>query len=237
MQPRILIIVPAYNEEKSIASLLLGLRRAAPGIERVVVNDGSSDNTGDVVARLGEKQLRLPCNLGYGLALQTGLQYALASGYDVVVTIDADGQHRPEDVPALLQAMVDEQADMVIGSRFCATGRYSGPLGRRFGQMVFSRLTRLLLGQRIYDTTSGFKAISATACAAIISSAFMDFHTETLVRLRMLDYRIAEVPVTVYERAYGQSMHSLTSAVRYPLKTVILTMVAAMDVLLTRRTR
>ena len=81
MQPRVLIVVPAYNEEKTIAHVLDGLRRVVPEYDRVVVNDGSHDATGDIVAALGEKQLRLPCNVGYGLAVQTGLKYALLCGY------------------------------------------------------------------------------------------------------------------------------------------------------------
>lgn len=234
---RVLIIIPAYNEEQSIAAVLRDLRRVVPGYDRLVVNDGSRDGTAAVVEGLGEKQLRLPVNLGYGLALQTGMQYALARGYDLVVTLDADGQHQPGDVPRLVERLLASGADLVIGSRFCETGRYAGPLARRLGQQLFSHLTRLLLGQRVYDTSSGFKVFRSSVCAALVGSRFMDFHTETLMRLRLLDYRWVEVPVTVRERRYGQSMHSLASVFQYPVKTLILTVVAAMDVWLTRRPR
>jgi glycosyltransferase involved in cell wall biosynthesis len=237
MQPRVLIVIPAFNEEKAIASVVRELRQAAPHFDRVIVNDGSSDGTGEVVNRLGEKQLWLPCNLGYGLALQTGMQYALKLGYDVVVTLDADGQHQPADVPRILQALLDREADLVIGSRFCGERRYTGPLGRRIGQLLFSHLTRPLLGRRIYDTSSGFKAFRAAVCLALVRSTFLDFHTETLVRLRQLDFKIVEVPVTVRERSHGRSMHSFASVFQYPLKTLILIVVAAMDGWLARRTR
>jgi glycosyltransferase involved in cell wall biosynthesis len=234
---RVLVIIPAYNEAQSIAGVLCELRRVVPDYDRLVVNDGSSDATAAVVQHLGERQLDLPVNLGYGLALQTGMQYALARGYDLVVTLDADGQHQPSDVPRLVQTLVASGADLVIGSRFCQVGRYPGRLMRRLGQQLFSYLTRLLLGQRIYDTSSGFKAFRSSVCAALVGSSFMDFHTETFVRLRLLGYRMVEVPITVRERVHGRSMHSLASVFQYPVKTLILTVVAAMDVWLTRRPR
>ena len=236
MPPRVLVVIPAYNEEKTIAQVLDGLRRVVPEYDRVVVNDGSHDATGEVVSALGEKQLRLTCNLGYGLAVQTGLKYALLCGYQVVVTFDADGQHRPEDVPCLVEALLRTGADLAIGSRFCR-GAYTSSLDRRLGQLTFSYLTRWLTGRRIYDTTSGFKALRAAACAAIVPATFMDFHTETIVRLSLMGFHLIEVPVEVRERAFGRSMHSLVSAIRYPLQTLLLTIVAAMDVFLARRPR
>lgn len=237
MSRRVLIVIPAYNEEQTIAGVLLGIRRAVPEFDRVVVNDGSKDATGNIVAGLGEKQLRLPCNLGYGHALQTGMKYALARGYDIVVFIDADGQHRPEDVPRLVELLLKSDADVVIGSRFCNDHAYTGPLARRLGQLLFSYLTRFFLGHRIYDTTSGFKALRAAACEVIASRTFLDFHTEALVRLSMYGFKIVEIPVEMHERIFGTSMHSFTSSVKYPLKTVLLTIVALVDSLVERRAR
>lgn len=237
MKQRVLIIIPAYNEEKTIANVLLKLRRMVPDFDRVVVNDGSKDATGNIVAELGEKQLRLVSNLGYGRALQTGMRYALIRGYDIVVTFDGDGQHRPEDVPQVVQALRENDADMVIGSRFCNGHSYTTPISRRLGQLLFSHLTRLLIGRRIYDTSSGFKALRKTACEAIMNSTFMDFHLETIVQLSILNCKIIEVPITVEERAFGHSMHSLVSIFHYPLKTLLLTLATAVDAFLVRRTR
>lgn len=235
MRQQALIIIPAYNEEKTISGVIQGLRQYAPEYDRIVVNDGAKDSTGAIVAELNERQLRLPCNLGYGHAVQAGVKYALQHGYEIVVTIDADGQHRPEDVRAVVQALLDNNADMVIGSRFCQSRTYSGPSNRKWGQWIFSHLTRLLIGQRIYDTTSGFKAMRATVCQAIISGVFMDFHTEMIVRLSMAGFKIIECPITVHARLHGRSMHSHLSAIAYPSQTLFLTMVAAMDALLARR--
>lgn len=237
MSPRVLVLIPAYNEEKSIAGVLLGLRQVAPEFDRLVINDGSKDTTSEVVAGLGEKQLRLPCNLGYGLALQTGLKYALLRGYEILVCLDADGQHKPEDVPRLVTALIENEADMVIGSRFCGGRPYTTPLNRRLGQLLFSFLTRLLIGRRIYDTSSGFKALRASACKVIINGTFMDFHIETIVQLSLFDFKIIELPVTVHERIFGQSMHSLASVFQYPLKTLLVTMVTAVNAFLFRRAR
>jgi glycosyltransferase involved in cell wall biosynthesis len=236
MKPRVLIVIPAYNEEKTIAAVIEGLRQAAPDYDRVVVNDGARDRTGEVVAAMGEKQLWLPCNLGYGNALQTGLKYGLQSGYDIIVSFDGDGQHRPEDVQPMVNALMGSGADMVIGSRYANGRSYNSPLGRKLGQILFSQLTRLLMGRRIYDTTSGFKAMRASACAVVVGGVFMDFHTESLVRLSMAGFKIIEHPITVYEREHGRSMHSLISVFAYPLQTLLLTLVALVDALLTRRT-
>ncbi len=124
---------------------------------------------------------------------------------------------------------------MVIGSRFLPGSPYFSSFSRRLGQFTFSHLTRILTGRRIYDTTSGFKAFHAGTCQAILSGTSWDFHIETIVRLSLLGYRIGEVPIIAGERVSGRSMHSITSIVEYPLKTLLLTMLAAVDVYLTRR--
>jgi glycosyltransferase involved in cell wall biosynthesis len=165
------------------------------------------------------------------------MKYALIRGYDIVVSIDADGQHNPEEVPYLVQTLIDEDADLVIGSRFARSRSYNTPFSRRAGQIVFSHLTQLLIGNRIYDTSSGFKAMTANACRALVSATFMDFHIETIVRLSMLGFKVIETPIVVKERSDGRSMHSIASIFQYPLKTLLLTIVAAMDVLIQRRAR
>ncbi len=232
---RVLVVIPARNEENTISGVINGLRDAAPYFHRLVVNDASVDSMGRVLDEMGERQLRLPFNLGYGLALQTGFRFALEHGYDVVVSMDGDGQHRPEDTPVLVRELIDRDADVVIGSRYCDGRPYEGTMGRRVGQRLFSHVSRTLTGQRIYDTTSGFKALSARACRTISTGAFLDFHIETIVRLSILGYRIVEFPVEMSARVHGASMHTFGNAVRYPLKMAVLTVALAMDALLTRR--
>ena len=237
MKPRVLIIIPAHDEEKTIAAVIMKLRQIVPEFDRVIVNDGSKDNTGKIVDEFGEKQLKLPCNIGYGPALQTGLKYALIQKYDIIVTMDADGQHQPEDVPRLVEALLTTNADMVIGSRFCEGHVYNTPFSRRLGQLFFSHLTRLFLHHRIYDTSSGFKALRAAACEVAANGIFMDFHIETIVHMSLLNLKIVEFPVTVLERSFGQSMHSIASVFQYPLKTILLTIAVLMDAFLIRRIR
>lgn len=232
---RVLIVIPAYNEEKSISEVLSGLRAAAPDYDRVVVNDGSSDGTAALLDGLGESQLRLPCNLGYGRALQTGLRYGVEQGYDVVVTFDSDGEHDSHDVVRLVEELRVSGADLVIGSRYCGGRRYTGPPNRRLGQILFSQLTRPFASERIYDTTSGLKAMRAGTCEVLARGGFVDFHIEALVRLRLLGLRIVELPIEMTWREHGASMYSVLSNVSYPLKTLLLTAVALIDGWLDRR--
>ncbi|HRQ37278.1 MAG TPA: glycosyltransferase family 2 protein [Chloroflexota bacterium] len=237
MEQRVIIVIPAHNEEHTITAVIQELRRIAPTFDRVIVNDCSSDATGAVITELGEKQLQLVCNLGYGQALQTGLKYALIKGYDIIVSMDADGQHQPKDVPRLVAALQESGADMVIGSRFCDGRVYDTPIDRRLGQLLFSYLTQILLRQRIYDTSSGFKAIRAAACQSLVNGSFMDFHIESIVQLKLSNFKIVETPVKVHERTHGRSMHSIASVFQYPIKTILLTLVAIMDAYLIRRAR
>jgi glycosyltransferase involved in cell wall biosynthesis len=234
---KILIVIPAYNEEETISAVIIKLRQIVPQYDRVIVNDGSLDNTGQIVDKLGEKQLKMPCNVGYGMALQTGLKYGLVKGYDIIVSMDADGQHQPDDVPRLVDFLQSSNADMVIGSRFCEKKYYDTPFSRRMGQLFFSRLTSLFLGHRIYDTSSGFKALRAAACRYVVDGIFMDFHIETIVQMSLLNLKIKEFPITVLERTAGQSMHSIASVFQYPVKTILLTIAVLMDAILIRRIR
>lgn len=231
------LIVPAYDEADSLGAVLRELARSVP-YEVLVVDDGSTDGTASVARAAGVRCLSLPCNLGYGGAVQAGLETALADGCDVVVLFDADGQHPADAVERVLAPVLAGEADVAIGSRYSDGRRYEGPLGRRLGQRVFSRLTPLLTGRRIYDTTSGFKAINAAACRAVVETTFLDLHMETIVRLSLLGFRIAEVPVTMSERHAGVSMHGLASAWKYPAKTLLLSVVALLDAFIIRsRTR
>lgn len=234
--PGIRIVIPAYDEADSLEGVLGDLRAAVP-YEVLVVDDGSADRTAAIARASGVRCLALPCNLGYGGAVQSGLEIALEDGCDVVVLFDADGQHPADAVDRVLAPVLAGEADVAIGSRYSDGRRYEGPLGRRVGQRVFSGLTRLLTGRRIYDTTSGFKAIGAPACRAIVETTFLDLHMETIVRLSLLGYRIAEVPVDMSPRHAGTSMHGLASAWKYPAKTLLLSVVAVLDALIIRSRR
>lgn len=221
-----LVIIPAYNERNSIAKVIEGVRKNAPERDLVVVDDGSSDDTAAVASRCGAPLLRLPCNLGYARAVQTGIKYAIGKQYKAVVFVDGDGQHNPEDIAGLLSTLEEEKADVVIGSRFVGDGKLTGPLGRRLGMALFSWVTYLATGRRIYDTTSGFKAINRRALEALASEQFVDFHAEALVALSFAGMKIVERPVSMAERKSGRSMYNWLSHLTYPLKTMLLVIIS-----------
>lgn len=228
--------VPAYNERASLPGVLAGVRASLPQLDILVVDDGSCDGTADLLADLGVLSSRHLCNLGYGKAIQTALLFAHRHDYDYVLTIDADGQHPPEEVPALLEFFLASQVDLCIGSRFVVGQRYRGvPLGRRLGMYSFSLLSRLLTGRRFFDTTSGLKAIRGSVFPALVSGSFVDFHVEAIVYLDRLGFRVAEHPVAMRERQRGQSMYSPVSAIAYPLKTLLVATVALVQASLARR--
>ena len=216
-----LVIIPAYNEARSLPGVLDRVRAARLTEDVVVVSDGSIDGTERIAAAHGVPYLRHPVNLGYVRAVQTGVRFADAHGYDYVVMLDADGQHDPAAVPALTAPIRAGSRDVVIGSRFVVPTGYRAPLGRRLGMRVFSSVTALLGSQRVHDTTSGYKAIARRAFPVLTEQALSDYHAETLILCMRAGLRVAEVPVRFGARTHGASMYGLLDAVVYPLKTLL----------------
>jgi len=207
-----------------------------PAFDLLVVNDGSRDATGDILKRLGVTTARHLCNLGYGRAIQTAIKYAITYDYDVLISLDADGQHDPEQVQALYNFEVEQGFDLLIGSRYVKTHDYSqSPLGRRLGMKLFSALVRASTGQSIHDTTSGLKVIRRTVFEPLTHWHFIDFHAEAIVYLLRLGYRVGEYPITAAERTQGQSMYNLLSHMTYPLKTSLLLLLGVIQAGLTHR--
>lgn len=216
-----LIIIPAYNEAANLPRVLQRLRAAHLPEHVLVINDGSRDETEQVLRDLGQEHLRHPINLGYVRAIHSGIRFAMEHRYDYVLMMDADGQHDPAAAPALVEVLRSGKADLVIGSRFVTDTGYRAPLGRRLGMRVFSSVTALLGRQRVHDTTSGFKAIHRRAFRPLLEQAFGDFHAETLLLCMLLHLRVAEVPVHVAPRLHGESMYGPLDAIIYPLKTLV----------------
>jgi glycosyltransferase involved in cell wall biosynthesis len=234
--PRLLVAIPAHNEAATIGTVVEEVHKACLSCDLVVVDDGSTDDTSECVRRLGVVGLRHATNLGYGRAVQTALKYAQAFGYDAIVTLDGDGQHDPASLPGLLDSFEKYGYDLCIGSRYLMSRSHRGaPLGRRLGMFSFSALTALLTGRQIYDTTSGFKAMRRSIFEPLVRWHFVDFHAEALVYLLRLDYKVGEHPVTMRERAHGQSMHSLLSSFEYPAKTLLLVALGLMQAEIERR--
>lgn len=233
---RILVAVPAYNEEATIHKIVSRVRESMPEFDLLVVNDGSRDGTRQILESLGVATATHLCNLGYARAIQTAIKYALVCNYDALITLDADGQHHPEQVLALYAESIDHGWDVLIGSRYIGTRDYShSPLGRRLGMQVFSLLVKLAVGQRVYDTSSGLKVMKRTVFEPLARSLFVDFHAEVIVYLIRLGYRVGEYPITAAERTHGQSMYSSLSHLKYPLKTSLMILLGLIEATLGRR--
>jgi glycosyltransferase involved in cell wall biosynthesis len=235
---RVLIAVPAFNEEQTLAGVIGRIRATLPEHDLLVVNDGSRDATARILAEQRVTTASHLCNLGYGRAIQTALLYAWRHDYDVLVTLDADGQHQPEQVRDLLAALARNGWDVCLGSRYRSAQGYRGaPLGRRAGMLTFSLFVGLVTGQRIWDTTSGLRALRRPVFEPLARWHFIDFHAEAIVYLMRLGYRIGEHPITVDARRHGRSMYSLGSAVKYPLKTLLMVLLGLSQAALARARR
>ena len=201
LHPNLWVICAAYNEAATIGGVAAELRRA--GHQVVVVDDGSLDHTRDIAATAGAHVVAHPINLGQGAALQTGIDYALGRGADVLVTFDADGQHRVSDIPRLLDALRRERADFALGSRFL--GQTTNlPILRRWLLQAATVFTRLTTGLRLTDSHNGLRAFTRKGAAAIrLRQNRMAHASEILVEIAQSGLRYVEVPVTIDYTAYS----------------------------------
>ena len=228
MTPRIVAVVPAYDEEAAIGAVVAEIRAVDPAIDVVVVDDGSTDRTGDAAVAAGAAVVRLPFNLGIGGAVQTGFRYALERGYDVAVRLDGDGQHDAAEISKLLEPLSRGEADVVTGSRFrVEEDGYRPPLGRRLGITWFAKLVSLLSRQRVTDTTSGFQALNRRAIELFARDYPSDYpEVEATVLLLKHRLRLVEVPVTMREREHGSSSITLLSSIYYAIKVTLALLIA-----------
>jgi glycosyltransferase involved in cell wall biosynthesis len=219
---KLLVIVPAYNEEASIPGVLRDLREHGPSAEVLVVNDGSRDATSRLARSLGVKVLDLPFNLGIGGAVQAGYLYALQNGHDAAVQFDGDGQHCACEIQKLLGPLQTGKADLVVGSRFLAPGKYKAPVFRRIGIGIFSIVLSRLLGIEITDSTSGFRAANRRAIEFFARTYPDDYpEVETLVLLHKIHMRLEEVPVAMRERTGGKSSITPIRSAYYMTKVLM----------------
>lgn len=225
---RTIFIIPAYNESLSLPGVVGDLRAHYPGAAIVVVNDGSVDGTAEVARRLGVTLLDLPFNLGIGSAVQTGLIHAAREGYDLAVQFDGDGQHRAEEVGKILAPLVSGECDAVIGSRFLGPSRYRPPLLRRMGIAAFTFVNSLILGRRISDNTSGFRAYNREAILFLARNYPHDYpEPESVVILCRSGFRVKEVSVEMVERRSGQSSITFLKSIYYMCKVMLAILIGA----------
>src|SRR5512138_2882420 len=205
---RLIAVIPAYNEEGRIGPVVERVRREVQA-NVVVVDDGSRDATAAEARSAGAIVAVHPVNLGYGSALQTGYRYALRAGYDAVVQLDADGQHDPTSIQALLAELRDG-ADVVVGSRFLHAGSYRPPLARRLGMTLFGGVASILSGMRLTDPTSGFQALSRRALEFFAHERYPHDYpdADVLSMVARSGLVLREVPVRMHAAPDGKSMHS-----------------------------
>lgn len=203
---RILVVVPAFNEERSLPLVAEDLRRNAPWADVCVVDDASTDETARVARELGLGTLQLPVNLGIGGAVQTGYLAALQRGYDVAVQFDGDGQHEASSLDQLLEPIRAGKADLVIGSRFLAEGGFRSTSTRRLGIRYLSWIARLRCGVSVADVTSGYRAAARPAIALFAAGYPADYpEPEAVVLASRAGLRVLEVPARMRERPHGAS--------------------------------
>ncbi|MGE5303974.1 MAG: glycosyltransferase family 2 protein [Alphaproteobacteria bacterium] len=218
-----LVVLPAFNEAATLGRVLDRIRAVTPDLPVVVVDDGSADATGEIARKSGGHVLRLPFNMGVGVALQTAYKYALREGYDCVVQLDSDGQHEPADIPALLDVIERGEADLAVGSRFLGAGEYDPETIRRLGMRLFQLLAVALTGVRFSDVTSGFRALSADVLHFFTAERYpVDYpDADVLMMLTRAGFRIKEVPVRMYPRTEGCSQHAGLRPIYYVFKMLL----------------
>jgi glycosyltransferase involved in cell wall biosynthesis len=195
-QKKILIVIPAFNEEENIGEVIQKAKAMYP--EVLVYDDGSVDNTASIAEQNGAIVIKNNRNMGYGRALSTLFQHAIIMNADIVVTIDSDGQHDPNQIPRLIQPLLENRADMVIGSRFLTNDdKLNVPKYRSFGIKTITRFTQAGCIDRITDATSGFRAYSLFALSKLnLTENGMAISTEILLKANRCNLRITEVPIT-----------------------------------------
>lgn len=217
-----LIIIPAFNEEKSIKRVVNNIIENYPQYDYVVVSDGSKDNTAKICRDNQYTYLELPINLGIGGAVQAGYKYALKNGYDIAVQIDGDGQHDVSQITKVIAPLQQGDADIVIGSRFIEKEGFQSSSMRRFGIRLLSTLIYLCTGRKILDVTSGYRAVNHKFIQIYAESYPSDYpEPEAIVAAVMHRGRIKEVPVIMKERNSGTSSIHAWKSVYYMIKVTL----------------
>jgi len=242
-EKRLLILIPSFNEEHNLPKVLEKLHTEKSGLEKngwhidiLIINDGSLDDTEKVAKEKGAHVVTLPINLGYGAALQTGFKVARDLNYDAVICMDADGQHRPEDLQKMMNVFIHEPYQVILGSRFIMNTGYKTNIFRGIGIKLFSIVLRLLCGKKIADVTTGLQLLDKRVYHLLAEEYPHDFpDTQVLLLLSLVGYDIKEVPVIVKQRIFGTSMHSSIVSLIYPLRNSLAIIITLLRIAQIRR--
>jgi hypothetical protein len=225
---RLLILIPAYNEQAAIREVVHSVKQTVPQGDVLVVDDGSADNTAQEAAAAGAIVVRNPFNLCIGGAVQTGLKFAQERGYSMVIRVDGDGQHNPADIQSVYAALQADKADVVIGSRFLSQQAiFSIPWSRRLGIRFFAFMVSCLTRSRATDTTSGFMGLNRQAIATLATYIPQDYpEVESRIILHKAGLRTVEIPTCMRPRETGVSSINSWSSCYYALKVSIAVLTA-----------
>lgn len=211
-----MIIVPALNEEAAVGQVVREIQEVMPAVPVLVIDDCSTDATAAVARFAGAEVLSLPFHLGLGGCVQSGYRLAFELGYDYVIRVDGDGQHNPRDIPRILAALAESGCQMVIGSRFVDPGQKYTSWVRAWGIRFFRTILWPILGQKVYDPTSGFVGVNREALAVFSRSFPLEYpEIEALVVLQRRAFRFVEVPCQVRPRRSGQSTITAMKSLYY----------------------
>ena len=211
--------LPAYNEEKNLANIINQLKKITDNI--IVCNDGSSDQTGPIAEKIGAIVVNHPKNMGYGASIRSIFTKFMEVDGDILVTFDADGQHRIEDIQKVTEPIIKNEADIVIGSRFLEKDQQEVPVYRKLGIKTITNLTNTTLGSKITDAQSGFRAYSRYVFPDIVPSEHgMGVSTEILIKASKNDFRIKEVPIKILYQGETSTHHPVSHGASVMLSTL-----------------
>lgn len=216
---RVLVLIPAFNEEECLESTVSSLLKACPGINYLIVNDGSSDGTQKVCESKGLTHVNLPINTGLTSAFRTGMKYAHRHDFDAVVQFDADGQHLPEYIPPMAKTLEETQADIVIASRFLDGTRYEGARGT--GSRLISRLIKATTGAVITDPTSGMRMYDRKMIDYFAFGFDAAPEPDTIALAARKGCKIVEIQASMQDRQGGESYFKLSSVIKYMSRTCV----------------
>jgi len=220
---RVLVIIPAYDEETSISRVIKGVQENIADADVVVIDDSSRDRTAKLAREAGARVLSHCANLGPGAATQTGYKYALRHSYELVVQLDGDGQHDPRSIRDLLDVLENGSCDLVIGSRFLGDGGYEPYWIRKIGMSFFAALTSLILKQKVTDSTSGFRVLNREVVEFLAEIDYpSDYQDADVISLaHFAGFRIREAPVIMHKDTSGKSLLGGVGFIRYGFKVLL----------------
>lgn len=208
-EKKILFVIPAYNEEENIDKVLKEIKKDVKYADIVVINDGSKDRTSEIVKNNNVNCIDMIYNVGYAMAVQTGIKYAKENNYDYVIQFDADGQHIAKEAEKLLNESISSDADIIIGSRYLKDMGYPCPFFRKLGAKIFAKMIKIFCHKKIVDPLSGFQCLNKKVIDVYSKKGNYPEYPDANLIIDMLfkGYKITEVPVKMRLRKAGKSMH------------------------------